>query len=251
MPRRGRRDPGPAVVAVALAAWPARAGFPRRCGRQPGQGRRSRLPPRWQGDPEVHRDREHIPLAVLLAGGPQLRGAAVDLIAGHPGERHCGADRAGHHGGAQLGLGGELHAAGDLRPLPPFLVAAPGFRQVEPEIEQGVGAGGDIGAEHDGLAVLDLAGDPRMLAGHPDRHLASLQLGGLIQHQHRIPVAQVIKDEPLQRGQRRPPVPGVLTQQRLHPPWRGMLGSLGQLPARPAVPGLSQQRADISKRRKT
>jgi len=37
----------------------------------------------------------------------------------------------------------------------------------------------------------------------------------------------------------------VLGQQRLHPPPRGMPGPLRQLPARPAVTGLGQQRADI------
>ena len=204
-----------------------------------------------QPGPEVHRDREHIPLPGLLARGPQLRAATVDLVAGDPAGRHARGHRPGDHRGGKLGLGLELHVAGDLRPLPPLAVGAPGLGQVEPEVEQGVRAGGHIRHEDHGLAVLDLAGDPRMLAGHPDGHLAFLQLGGLIQHQDRPRVAKLIEDEPLQALQRRLPVPGVLAQQRLHPPRRGVPGLLGQLPARPAVPGLAQQRADVGERRST
>ena len=50
------------------------------------------------------------------------------------------------------------------------------------------------------------------------------------------------------RAQRRLPVPGMLGQQRLHPP-RPMPRPLGELPARPAVSGLGQQCADVSKGR--
>jgi hypothetical protein len=110
-------------------------------------------------------------------------------------------------------------------------VLAPLFRQVEPEAEQGMGAGGDVGGEHHGPAVLHLPGDPGTLAGHAQRPVAFLQLRGLIQHHDRPRITQADKDEPLQRGQRRRPVPGVLSQQRLHPPRRRMPGPLRQLPA--------------------
>jgi hypothetical protein len=77
-------------------------------------------------------------------------------------------------------------------------------------------AGGHVRGEDHGLAVLHLAGDPGVLAGHTDGHLPLFQLGGLIQHQDRPRIGQVVKDEPLQRAQRRLPVPGVPGQQRLH-----------------------------------
>ena len=112
-----------------------------------------------------------------------------------------------------------------------------------------MGAGGDVGGEHHGLAVLHLPGDPGMLAGHAHRPVAFLQLRGLIQHHDRPRVTQAGQDEPLQRGQRRRPVPGVLGQQRLHPPRRRMPSPLRQLPARPAVTRLGQQRPDIRERR--
>jgi len=88
-----------------------------------------------------------------------------------------------------------------------------------------------------------------MLAGHPHPHLPLLQLRGLIEDQHRARIAQVINDEPLQRPQRRLPVPGMLSQQRLHPPRRGMPRRLGKLPARPAVSRLGQQRSEVSEPR--
>jgi hypothetical protein len=37
--------------------------------------------PRPDGGGEVHRDREHVPLVVFLAGFAQLAAAAVDLVA--------------------------------------------------------------------------------------------------------------------------------------------------------------------------
>ena len=248
MPRRAGRGPGPGVVAVALAAAPARAGLPRRGGDQPGQRRDGDPPPGAEADREVHRDREHVALPGVLAGGPQLRAAAVHLVPGRPAERHRGVRRPGDHVPGQLGLGLEHHVSGDLGPLAPPAVPAPGLRQVEPEIKQRVPAGGDIRAVHHGLAVLHLAGDPRVLAGRPHRHLPLLQLRGLIDHQHRARIAQVIYDQPLQGLQRRLPVPGVLGQQRLQTPRRGMPRLLGELPARPAVPRLGQRRPEVSER---
>ncbi len=54
---------------------------------------------------------------------------------------------------------------------------------------------------------------------------------------------QMSQDEPLQPLQHHPPVPGVLSQQCLHPPRRGMPGLLAQLPARLAVPATSSSAA--------
>ncbi len=58
--------------------------------------------------------------------------------------------------------------------------------------------------------IVHLPGDPRMLSAHPNRPVALLQLRGLVQHHDRLRIAQVREDEPLQRGQRRRPVPGVI-----------------------------------------
>ena len=76
------------------------------------------------------------------------------------------------------------------------------------------------------------------------------QLGGLVQRQDRLRVAEPRGDELLQRGQRRFPVPDVLGRQSLHPPRRAVPGRLRQLPARLSVTRLGQQRADAGERRK-
>jgi hypothetical protein len=147
------------------------------------------------------------------------------------------------------GLVANSASSGTVRPRAPLLVLAPLLRQAQPEIEQRVPAGGHVRHEHDGLAVLHLPGDPGVLAGHPHRGLAFLQLRGLVQHHDRSRNAQVRQDEPLQRLQRHRPVPGVLGQQGLHPPRRrGMPGYLPELPARPAFPRPGQQRADVRER---
>jgi hypothetical protein len=87
------------------------------------------------------------------------------------------------------------------------------------------------GQEHHRLAVLDLAGDAGMLSGHPDADSPLRHLRGLIQHQDRLRVAQMGQDEALQQVKHHPPIPPVLSQQRLHPPRRGVPGLLAQLPA--------------------
>ena len=91
----------------------------------------------------------------------------------------------------------------------------------------------------------------RLLAGHANGHRPLLQLRGLIEYKDRVKVAKVGQDEPLQPIQHHLPVPGVLGQQRLHPPVRGVLGLLAQLPARLAVPGHCQRRRRVRERRKT
>ena len=251
VPRRGGRGPRPGVVAVALAAGPARAGLPRLLRYQDRQGCHCGLPAGGQRDLEADRDREHVSLPRLLQGLAQLAAAAVDLIAGAERERHPGLDRACHHLRAQHGLGRELRRRRDHGAPTPPIVARPGFRQVEPEVEQRAGARGHVRHEDHALAVLHLAGDPGVLAGHPHGHGPFLQLRGLIQHHDRGGVTQVRQDEPLQPGKRRLPVPGVFRQQRLHPPRRGVPGHLAQLPARLTVTPLAQQRSDIPERSQT
>ena len=249
MPRGGCRGPGPGVVAVAFAAASAPAGLPRRGRYQPGHGGHGRLPAGGQGDGEVHRGRNTYPFAAFSHASRSLElrpytSSPPTHANGTPAAATPSTSR------AQRGFGGERHVVRDAGTLPP-LRSAPGLRQVEAEIEQGVRAGGDVGQEHDGLAVLHLPGDPGMLPGDPHRLRALFQFRGLIQHHDRLRITQVREDEPLQRGQRRLPVPGMLGQQRLHPPRRGMPGLLRQLPARLAVTAFGQQRADVRERRQT
>src|SRR6266516_6156283 len=66
----------------------------------------------------------------------------------------------------------------------------------------------------------------------PHRHATLLQFRGLIQYQDRLRIAQVTGDELLHRAKRRRVVPGVLGQQRLHPPRARVSRGLGELPAR-------------------
>ena len=169
VPRRGGGGPRPGVVAMALAAGAARAGLPRRARRHRGNGGDGRRAAGRERDAEVHRNPQHVALARLLAGLPELAAAAVDLIAGHPGERHARPGRGGDHRGGQRRLGGEPHPAGHARPRPPRPAPEPRLRQVQPEIERGVRAVRHVRREHHALAVLHLPGDPGVLAGDPHR----------------------------------------------------------------------------------
>ncbi len=191
VPRRGGGGPRPLVVPAALAARPARAGLPRRGRDHRGDGGHGRLAAGGKPDRKVHRDREHVPLAGLLAGRRSLA----------------------------------------LRPY----TSSPATQQ--------------NGTHARAAAVIIAAASAGLVVNHAHRGAASFQLGGLIDRQNRLRVTQTADEEPLQRGQRRRPVPAVPGQQRPHPPRRGVPRLLRQLPARPAVPRLGQQRPDVRERR--
>jgi hypothetical protein len=94
-----------------------------------------------------------------------------------------------------------------------------------------MGPGRHVRGEHHRLAVLYLPGDAGVLPGHAHGLGALLELGRLVRHHDCLRITQMRGDEPLQRSQRGRPVPGMLGQQRLHPPRCGVPGRLGQLPA--------------------
>ena len=190
VPRRGGGGPRPGVVAAALAAGAARAGLPRRGRHHRGDGGHGRLAAGGEPDGEVHRDREHVPLAGLLAGLPQPAAAAVHLVAGHPGERHARPDRGGDHRGGQRRLGSEPRPGRARAPGP----AAPGPGTTPSAGRAGSrtarGRGRHVRGEHHGLAVLHLPGDPGVLPGDPHRGGSLLQLGSLVDRQDRSRIAQ-------------------------------------------------------------
>ena len=97
------------------------------------------------------------PLPVLLARFPKLGAAAVHFVGCRPGGRDARARRAVIIAVPRAGLVVNSVPPGRA-PAPAAAGPGPRLRQVEPETEQGMRAGGDVGREHDGLAVFHLAG---------------------------------------------------------------------------------------------
>jgi len=152
--------------------------------------------------------------------------------------RHPSVQRAGEHPDRQLGLGRERHVLGHCGLLAPWPVLGPGLGQVQlPVKERATGRAG-IAQEHPDLAVLDPARGAGVLPGHPRRSAALLQKPGLVDHQHRLRIAQVLHHVVAQVVTDPVRVPVRRCQQPLHPVRAGLTGQLGQ---RPAVPALQRR----------
>jgi hypothetical protein len=81
------------------------------------------------------------------------------------------------------------------------------------------------------LGVLDPSGGAGVLALHPNGSRALLEVAGLVHHQHRLGVAQVLGEIPADVIAQRVGIPHRPTKQVLHPIRAGVAGVLGDRPA--------------------
>src|SRR4051812_24033072 len=88
----------------------------------------------------------------------------------------------------------------------------------------------DIGCEYTDLAVGDLARGAGVLPPDTAGSLALLQKTGLVNHQHRVLVRQVLDHIPADNIAQRIGIPAAPPQDRLLPPGAGVTGSLGAHP---------------------
>jgi hypothetical protein len=95
--------------------------------------------------------------------------------------------------------------------------------------------GRGVGKEHRNLRVLDPTGRAGVLALHPDRREALLQVPGVVENQDTVGVAELVGYVAAQVVSDLVGVPHRLAQQSLHRMRRRMSGLLGQLPTRPGV----------------
>jgi hypothetical protein len=135
-----------------------------------------------------------MPHAAALQPAPQGRAAAIGLIGGHrhPGGRGAGVQGTLQHDLGKLRLGPKADLLGDLRRLAAGFIVGPAFGQVQLPVDHRPPLAAGVGQEHAQLAVVDLAGGARVLALHSHRGRALLEEPGLVHHQHRARVAQVL-----------------------------------------------------------
>ncbi len=186
-------DPGPGVPALAFAAGAGGADLPRPRRYRSGED----LDAGGSGvdrDAPVRGDLHHVSQSQRAEGAPQLGVGAVHLIAGDPPRRGTPADGARDHLASQRGLGRERDFGRDLRARATLRVAGPPGGQVQRPVDERVPGRGGVRQIHRDLRVLDPAGGAGVLPLHPDRRGALLQVPGLIDHQHRVRVTQVVHD---------------------------------------------------------
>src|SRR5450631_1759942 len=80
------------------------------------------------------------------------------------------------------------------------------------------------------LAVRDLARGTRVLPPHSARGLALLEKAGLVDHQDRVVIGQMLDDIIADDIAQSTSIPVTATQDRLLPPWTRIAGCLGAHP---------------------
>jgi len=175
--------------------------------------------------------RQHIPDAAGLQLGPQPGVGAVDLIAGHPCGRHPGVQRPRQHLPGQGRLGRKPDLGGDACRLAAVGVIDPAPGDIQLPVDHAVPSLAGVHQVDRDLGIFDAAGGTGVLTLHPHRGGALLQVPGLVDHQHRLGVTQVLDYIGAHVITHAVFVPHRPAKQVLHPIGAGITGVLGQRPA--------------------
>jgi len=175
--------------------------------------------------------REHIADPSGLQLGSQGRVGAIDLIASHPGGRHTSVQRPTDHGLGQGRLGGKPDPLGDAGRPAAAGVSDPASGHIQLPVNHGVPSIAGIHQVDGDLGVLDPAGGAGVLALHPNGGGALLEIPGLVDHQHRLGIAQVLHQVPTDVVADPVVVPHRPAEQVLHPIRGEVAGVLGDRPA--------------------
>jgi hypothetical protein len=225
-----KADERPVVVAVALGAV---------AGRDPLPGPRRDVLEQRISPPSLSTgehgmaagDRQDIADAAALQKGPKLGVGTVDLIAGHPTGRDPGVQRPRQHPRGQGRLGRKPHLVRDPSGAAAVGISRPGPGQVQLPVDHAVPSLAGVHQQDRDLGVLHAARGAGVLALHPHRGGALLQVPGLVHHQHRLRVTQVLDQVVADLVTDAVFVPHRPAQQVLHPIGAGVPGVLSQRPA--------------------
>jgi hypothetical protein len=148
-----------------------------------------------------------------------------------PSRPGCGVQRPVDHRPGQSRLDREDGIVRDTCGGASLWVVGPGPGQVEVPVDERVPGRGGVGQVDRDLAVLDPSGGAGVLTLHSNGAGALLHVTGLIDHQDRVRVPEVLGDVSAQIIPHAVSVPDCLRQQPLHPARIGVPGMLGDRPA--------------------
>ena len=118
----------------------------------------------------------------------------VDGVTGNPLERYRRGDRARDHSRRKLWLGRKADIGRHVGRFQAIRIVGPFLRKIQRTIDEGMTVARNVGGEHADLAVRDLARRTGVLTRHSARRLALLEKAGLVDHQHRIVIRQMLDD---------------------------------------------------------
>src|ERR1700726_3005731 len=138
-------------------------------------------------------DPEH----VAFAGPTQLLfdiANTVDSITSNPLEWYRRGYGACDHARCKLWLGRKADTGRHICGFQTIWIVGPFLRKIQRAIDERMTVARHVGGEDADLAVRDLAGGTSVLPRHPARRLALLEKAGLVDHQHRIVIRQMLDD---------------------------------------------------------
>src|SRR5258707_7850810 len=122
--------------------------------------------------------------------------------------------------GRKAGIGG--HVCG----FQPNWSVGPFLRKIQRAINERMTVARNVGSEHADLAVCDLAGGTSVLPRHSARRLALFEKAGLVDHEDRIVICQMLNDIVAYDIAQGVSIPIPATQDRLLPPRAGIASRL-------------------------
>src|SRR6266481_77785 len=150
----------------------------------------------------------------------------VDRIASHPLEWDRRRYGACNHSRRKLWLGCEAGIGGHVCGFQAIWIVGPFLRKIQCAVDERMTVARNVGSEDPDLAVGDLARRTSVLPRHSARRLALLEKTGLVDHQDRVIVRQMLDDiiaDDVAQGIR---IPIPATQDRLLPPRAGIASRL-------------------------
>src|SRR3981081_4148010 len=131
---------------------------------------------------------------------------------------------------ASFGLVAKPAWGGHICGFQAIWIVGPFLRKIQRTIDERMTVARNVGSEDPDLAVRDLACGTGILPRHAARRLALLEKAGLVDHEHRIVIRQMLDDIIADDIAQGISIPIHATQDRLLTPWAGIASRLGAHP---------------------
>src|SRR5512136_1291757 len=158
---------------------------------------------------------------IAFACSPQLLfdiANTVDSIAGNPLEWYRHGDGVCNHSRRKLWLGSKADIGGHVCGFQAIWIVGPFLRKIQRAIDERMTVARNVGSEDSDLAVRDLACGTSVLPRHSARSLALFEKAGLVDHEDRIVIRQMLDDIVTHDIAQSISIPIPTTQDRLLPP---------------------------------
>src|SRR5260370_26493397 len=150
----------------------------------------------------------------------------VDGVTSNPLEWYRRGHRACDHSRRELWLGRKADIGGHVCGFQAIWIVGPFLRKIQRTVDERMTVGRTVGSEDPDLAVRDLACGASVLPRHSARRLALLEKAGLVDHEHRVVIRQMLDDIIAYDIAQGISIPIPAAQDRLLPPWAGIASRL-------------------------